>query len=611
MPQTVKLKKHHFFILLYTFLSTLPLTALSEINLSWDANSESDLAGYRLYYSLNSPVTNSASFVSVGNVTKYDFSASAQPGVNPGDTIYFALTAVDFSNNESGFSNQISAVDSVSTPGDSDSDGLSDSEENALGTDPSNPDSDNDGVLDGQEVTDGTDPLDKGSVLPLLNTTLCTEWNGFFSMWNILEHVNLSNSPLEIVLTFYDIAGTEKRNINFSLPPGAQYDALVHDFEDRVADSYGKVCSSHNGSAGDLDGRMVHYRPDLDSAERDFEFAFAMPMTNGIKGKQFVGFNTFQPSLDPADASNLVANWIQLTNLSNSTQSGRLTFYDMSGGVLGALDVLLQAGARRDISAHQFGASLVGLVSWDPADKNIGFQLRNIRYLYDNPSSYGSFTTAFQLEGAAGSGRLLSAALDTAGASSILEVANTTGSEVSAEVSFYDVSGNLLHQEQVDLAAYTSRHMIADHILNGGRGIVTVDGNARGSILATVMQYARNGTGGINYMYGVRATQARGAVLRGSYNTYLGQTSELWIVNPSDSQQTATLSMLRSDRTTVVSSEEVIVPANGLSIVNLNEREEASNYGVVTIQTTNSNSIVATIIRRKGSEFAIPTPVRQ
>ncbi|EWH09040.1 outer membrane adhesin-like protein, partial [Cellulophaga geojensis KL-A] len=43
---------------------------------------------------------------------------------------------------------------------DTDGDGLTNNEENTLGTDPNNPDTDGDGTSDGQEVTDGTDPLD-------------------------------------------------------------------------------------------------------------------------------------------------------------------------------------------------------------------------------------------------------------------------------------------------------------------------------------------------------------------------------------------------------------------------------------------------------------------
>ncbi len=60
---------------------------------------------------------------------------------------------------------------------DCDNDGLTEEEENLLGTDPTNPDTDGDGVLDGQEVTDFTDPLDPCDFL-LVNQTLTPsdEW---------------------------------------------------------------------------------------------------------------------------------------------------------------------------------------------------------------------------------------------------------------------------------------------------------------------------------------------------------------------------------------------------------------------------------------------------
>lgn len=55
----------------------------------------------------------------------------------------------------------VSSMDAATTGGgcDDDGDGLSNDEENTLGTDPLVQDSDGDGVIDGQEVTDTTDPL--------------------------------------------------------------------------------------------------------------------------------------------------------------------------------------------------------------------------------------------------------------------------------------------------------------------------------------------------------------------------------------------------------------------------------------------------------------------
>ncbi len=69
-------------------------------SLSWDANTESDLSGYKVYFgtapgSYGTPVN-------VGNTTSYTVS-----GLSDG-TYYFAVTAFDTSGNESGFSNEVS-----------------------------------------------------------------------------------------------------------------------------------------------------------------------------------------------------------------------------------------------------------------------------------------------------------------------------------------------------------------------------------------------------------------------------------------------------------------------------------------------------------------------
>ena len=148
-------------------------------------------------------------------------------------------------------------------------------------------DSDADGISDGQEATDGSNALDRGSSLPVLGTTLCSEWNGFLGgMWNVAEHVNMSSSTLDVQSTLYDIAGAAVGTRNFFVQPGAQLDLLVHDIPGWTLNSYGKVCSTAvSARPGDLDGRMVYYKETPDSVAPNylFEFAFAMPFLNGIK----------------------------------------------------------------------------------------------------------------------------------------------------------------------------------------------------------------------------------------------------------------------------------------------------------------------------------------
>lgn len=89
--------------------------------LNWNANTESDLAGYKIYYG-TSPRTGTdpktcgncgySNNISVGNVLTYVFS-----NLTDGLTYYFSTSAYDTSNNESSFSGEaskiISAVDTA------------------------------------------------------------------------------------------------------------------------------------------------------------------------------------------------------------------------------------------------------------------------------------------------------------------------------------------------------------------------------------------------------------------------------------------------------------------------------------------------------------------
>src|SRR5437870_12000577 len=85
------------------------LSSAAQVTLAWDANTEPDLAGYKLYYGLSS---GSYQFsVDVGNVTNYTLS-----GLLDGRIYYFAATAYNLSVAESGFSNEVSKAIADVTP---------------------------------------------------------------------------------------------------------------------------------------------------------------------------------------------------------------------------------------------------------------------------------------------------------------------------------------------------------------------------------------------------------------------------------------------------------------------------------------------------------------
>lgn len=496
---------------------------------------------------------------------------------------------------------------------DSDNDGLSDLEEANYGTDPNSVDTDGDGVSDAQEIQDGTNPTDRGSSMAPLAKNLCSEWNGFLGgMYNILELVNMSSQTLSLDLALYDINGVRRDLRQYAVAAGAQKDVLVHDLNGFELNAIGKVCVTHSGAESDLDGRMVYYKAELGrAAENRYEFAFAMPFENGIKGRQYVSYNTFQPSLDAADAANPVANWIQITNAGASTQAGTLLFYNIDGAEIARTRVTVPAGARRDVAGHQFGVNKVGLVEWVPDSSSAIFQLRNVRYVYDNNSGYDNFDAAFQLSGAIGSGERLTVPLDTSAGSAIVEVSNVLSSSTSVVVEIYNASGVRKAYIPITLRAKQSQHIITDSFLNGEKGIAIIKGSSASSIVAVAMQYGRTASMGINYMYGIQAVQTLGSVLRSSYNTYLNQGCSLILTNPTAYLRSASISMKRSNGFQTLSGMHVLVPAHGQAEVDICSMEEDNYYGVVTVQPTENNTLAGVVVRRGFLDgYRFPTPLR-
>jgi hypothetical protein len=115
----IEMKRRGFYFLLLlaigVFLPTWLLAGSATLN--WQPNEESDLAGYRVYYGTESRIYGPP--LNVSTVTDYSINDLPE-----GMTYYFAVTALDTSGNESGYSNEVqkaiadgtSPVVSLSTP---------------------------------------------------------------------------------------------------------------------------------------------------------------------------------------------------------------------------------------------------------------------------------------------------------------------------------------------------------------------------------------------------------------------------------------------------------------------------------------------------------------
>ncbi|MBI2591851.1 MAG: fibronectin type III domain-containing protein [Candidatus Brennerbacteria bacterium] len=95
------------FFLFLTLIFT-PVAFAATANLSWNANTEPDLAGYKIYYGTSArtsscPPGGYPDSVNAGNVTSF-----AVPNLTDGATYFFSITAYDITGNESCFSGEAS-----------------------------------------------------------------------------------------------------------------------------------------------------------------------------------------------------------------------------------------------------------------------------------------------------------------------------------------------------------------------------------------------------------------------------------------------------------------------------------------------------------------------
>lgn len=89
--------------LLLLFLLFINNCTAQSIKLTWNANTEADLAGYKIYYGESSRTYNTVINLNTDTVKVIN-------GFEVGKIYYFAITAYDTANNESGFSNEVSIL---------------------------------------------------------------------------------------------------------------------------------------------------------------------------------------------------------------------------------------------------------------------------------------------------------------------------------------------------------------------------------------------------------------------------------------------------------------------------------------------------------------------
>ncbi len=477
-------------------------------------------------------------------------------------------------------------------------------------------DTDKDGVSDAQELLDASDPTDASSYISRLNPDFCFDWNGFLGMsYNIAEFGNFTSHPVDISSSIYDTSLRFRDNKSLAILPGSQSDLLAHDMKGWSTDSVGTVCSRATSSskkieAGDIQGRMLRYKPNSDGS---FDFVLSNEFSNPVTGSQYAQFNHFHPSYDPAETGFFVANWFSIRNFEETKQSGNIVVYDIDGSVLRIVPITLSPRGLYDFGTHIIGANKIGLVEWRPASNLARFRTNLSRYFYGAPFGVGveKISDAVTLPGLQGTSKMLVSPVDTRDQDSILEISNTSANSANIQVIVNDKLGNNVLDVTLPVAPRASTHLLIDSYLNNDLGLVFVKNTFGGKVVANTIQYKRNSRAGLQNVFTISARESLGSNLLGTYNTFLNQDCYLTLSNSKASAEEVKLSLIKYNGQTLVHKQSFQVPGRGVLEINTCQFDTNNSYGTVRVETSRSGAITANMLRVGFNEdYRFATPVK-
>lgn len=395
-------------------------------------------------------------------------------------------------------------------------------------------------------------------------------WNGFLSMANILELQNPTSSAVTARVNLMDSTGRIRSSTLVTVPALDQFDVILNSLTGFSADAYGLIQVSSN-----VTGRISYYRVNTSDTSA-FDYSFSLPLRNGITNTSYVSFNTFQPSTNISQQSNVVANWLTVVNLESSAKSFAIRKYNSEGSLLSQNFYTLDAKSRVDIEGGHSdpGPNNVGYLEVAPSDTSAKYLSQLTRY---GPSSSG-FEFAFPLEATAANTTTKYLPIGGMDRSQTwIEIVNTGSTSSSNTLKIYDRNGTVLYNGSVDNSARSQTHFNAStYVPSGSVGIAEITPTASKPFIAQSMVYYTLTDGSIAALTGLQANPTSSSSIRGSYNTFLSMSDYLAVHNPLSSSSTIDLSVL--SQASSGSSYTLIVPAKSTLIYNLND----SAFGTVT-----------------------------
>jgi V8-like Glu-specific endopeptidase len=436
-------------------------------------------------------------------------------------------------------------------------------------------------------------------------------WNGYLSMVNVLELENFTDSDLAVEVYLYSASGEHAMTLTGTIAARTKEDYPLANYAGFRPDSYGVLRVD-----GGVRGRVFYYRP-IGSGFSNFDFGFGVELSKPLSGSSYVGFNTFQPSDNPADAGNLVANWLSIVNLDSEPRTFNVHKRDAIGNHVQIIERTVAPLGREDLDGgHQVpGPSNVGQLYILPAVSEGKYLAQLMRYGYGRN---GDFDFAFPLIASVGGNNLNVPISSMARIQNWLEVLNFGGGTAVVTVRFFDQQGVEISSETAKIHPQAQQHFNASAALGPdkvGSAEITAP---QGSIAAQSMYYFRSSSddGGIETMYGSQAREASSDTLSGSYNLFLGMFNYLKLINTSANTLRVDLDV--TSLASAGSAHSYFIPAKGSMDLPIHDSAQfgtlPESYGSLRV-SPNSGGLITEVLRLKpsqasGFEFVAPTPLR-
>jgi len=316
-------------------------------------------------------------------------------------------------------------------------------------------------------------------------------WNGFLDQQNVVECSNAGNAAT-LKLTVRDPSGTSLGVVPFTLAAQGSQHIVLNSFP--IANKYGTYnIELTSGDGTQISCITVFYRASKPGSKEAFEYAFAIPVEDAVKGEVSGVFNSF----DALGGTKPVFNWLSIVNESTTDFSGYVYVYNMDGSqdssrtirVLG-----LKPNARQDLALGHDRGLTIGLYRVVPDNAAQAFAAFLTRY--GQGDAAGSYAYAFPLRAQKPTCNLEPIHASTmANAFNWGELANPNATPMTVKATIYSRFGQQMGEQRTITIAPHSQSHIPLHEYLGPENIGTLHVECVGSgagILAQSVFYGRS-----------------------------------------------------------------------------------------------------------------------